>query len=422
MPRPPLSFSLATNFDEALLEGLEGTPVDTLYGRLDPDTLGGGRASFSLPSTSRRRVEAHIREAARRGLGFQYLMNGACTGNLEQTRAGQRRIDAALDWVASLPVTGITVASPYLLRRIKRRYPRLHVRISVFAQVDRVAKARMWESLGADSIVLDSLLVNRDFAALEAIRGAVSLDLELLATNQCLLDCALSPSHMTSLAHASGCGGGGAFVDWCFLSCGSMRLEDPSRFLRADWIRPEDLDRYRALGFHRFKLTERGAPTEVLLRRVRAYAAGRYDGNLLDLIRPFGYREPTTPGRWGRLGELLRRGLALLWPGALHPRALPKLARLAKLQGLLLPLEGDPVHVDNRALDGFLAGWPRRGCRQRSCDDCGYCARWAEKAVRIDAGYRDEVRALYREILDDAETGALWLGRAAPAALPQEVV
>lgn len=412
MHPPPdrLSFSLATNFDDGLLDGLAGTPVDTLYGRVDPDVLGGGRAAFSLPRTSRRAAEDHIRAAAARGLRFQYLLNGACTGNLEQSRSGQRKIDRALDWIGSLPITGVTVASPYLLRRIKRRLPGLEVRISVFAQVDRVAKARMWEELGADSIVLDSLLVNRDFAALEAIRKAVSLDLELLASNSCLLDCALSPSHMTTLAHASGGSAGGAMVDWCFLRCGLMRIVEPSRYLRADWIRPEDLGRYRALGFHRFKLTERGAPTRLLLRRVQAYSEGRYEGNLLDLVRPFGHGARPPPSLWERFREQLGRALAVLRPGGVRLRHLPTLARLARVQGFLAATDGEPVRVENRALDGFLDGWPRRGCRERSCQECGYCERWSKEAVQVDPEYQAEAAALSEEILRLAETGELWRG------------
>jgi collagenase-like PrtC family protease len=415
-----LSFSLATNFQDDLLEGLKGTPVDTLYGRLDPDPIGGGRSSFSLPWTPRHAVERHISRAAAQGLGFNYLLNAACLGSLEQSRRGQRQIDLHLDWLASLPITGITVASPYLLRRIKVRAPHLKVRISVFAQVDRVAKARQWEEMGADTLVLDSLLVNRDFSTLEAIRKAVNLEIELLASNSCILDCALSPYHMTTLAHSSKSSeSGGASVDWCFLRCGHQRLLEPHQYLRADWIRPEDLERYQELGYHRFKLTERGAPTEVLIRRVHAYANRHYEGNLLDLVQPFGYASETPPPWWERLGALLRKGFQFLRPWRINPLHLEKLATLAKLRGLLFPLEGaPPVTINNQALDGFLKGWPRRGCQDRNCEECGYCQEWSEKAVHIDPEFRKHALELYQNLIDHAEDGSLWLLRPSPRISP----
>ena len=66
-------------------------------------------------------------------------------------------------WLCGIGVETVTVSSPFLLRIVKTRYPGLKVRISVFAGVDRVRKAQMWEEMGADGIVLDSLLVNREF-------------------------------------------------------------------------------------------------------------------------------------------------------------------------------------------------------------------------------------------------------------------
>ena len=56
----------------------------------------------------------------------------------------------------------------------------------------------------------------------------------------------------------------------------------------ADWIRPEDLVHYEALGYDSFKLAGRNLPTEVLITRLKAYAGRRYDGNLLDLVQDFG--------------------------------------------------------------------------------------------------------------------------------------
>ena len=41
--------SVATNFDDGLLDVLSGYPVTEVFGKLPSDAVGGGRASFTFP-------------------------------------------------------------------------------------------------------------------------------------------------------------------------------------------------------------------------------------------------------------------------------------------------------------------------------------------------------------------------------------
>ncbi|HEY7528213.1 MAG TPA: U32 family peptidase, partial [Candidatus Deferrimicrobiaceae bacterium] len=197
-----MRLSLATNFDPRLIEEVRETPVVELFGKLREDAVGGGRAPYQLAPVTRREIERHVRQAREAGIGFNYLLNASCIGNAEITRAGQRGIEELAGWLCDIGVGSVTVASPILLRLLKTRFPRLKVRISVFGGVDRVRKAQMWEEMGADCIVLDSILVNRELGTLAAIRKGISCDLELLVNNNCLSACAMSPSHMNALSHA----------------------------------------------------------------------------------------------------------------------------------------------------------------------------------------------------------------------------
>ena len=247
------------------------------------------------------------------------------------------------------------MASPFLLEIVKHSYPQLRVRVSVFACIDHVRKAKMWEDLGADCIMLDSLLVNREFRLLRALRKAVQCDLQLLVNNSCLQSCAFSHYHMNTLAHASQSGhhSKGFFVDWCFLRCTMMRLMDPVNYVRSEWVRPEDLHHYEALGYDHFKLTERGAPTPVLVRRVKAYSERAFDGNLLDLVQPYGFQKKMAgaPERGTRLWRLRY----LLRPLKAKPGKLWNLMKLAEERGMLASAEGEsPVVLDNAQLAGFM--------------------------------------------------------------------
>lgn len=405
-----MRLSIATNFDPALVEAVKEYPVAELFGKLREDAVGGGRAPYQLAPVSKKRLADHVRHARAAGIGFNYLLNASCLGNREMTRAGQREIEDLAGWLCEIGVESVTVSSPYLLRLVKTRYPRLKVRVSVFAGVDRVRKAQMWEEMGADCIVLDSILVNRELRTLERIRKSVRCDLELLVNNNCLAGCALSPMHMNALSHAGQAwhGNRGFVIDWCFLRCTEMKLRDPVNYLRSEWIRPEDLHVYEGLGYDLFKIAERDIPTELMMTRVRAYSGRRYDGNLLDLVQPYAFRAMKGSGRYYRRGPgwLFR---FFLRPGLVNPARMLLLRRLADLRHMTRPVDGNaPVFVDNRSLDGFLERFRESGCRDVDCGECRWCHDFAAKAVRVDAAYRAEVLAAYDAAFGALHGGGMW--------------
>lgn len=74
-----------------------------------------------------------------------------------------------LKWLTKLEVDAVTVTIPYLLEFIKKHFPQLKVRVSVFAEADHVLNVKHWAALGADSITLNSPFVNREFATLAEV-------------------------------------------------------------------------------------------------------------------------------------------------------------------------------------------------------------------------------------------------------------
>jgi hypothetical protein len=215
---------------------------------------------------------------------------------------------------------------------------------------------------------------------------------------------------MVALSHASQAGhlSKGFFIDYCFLICSRMKLADKVNYIRSDWIRPEDLHYYIDLGYDRFKLVERNIPTEFMLKRVRAYTQGRYDGNLLDLVQGYGFQGGYEPRRYFRRG-LFWNLKYFLSPFLVNPARLFKIRRLAERQGMLFPLPGKPpVYIDNGALDGFLDFFLTNDCSARDCEACRYCHRFAEKAVWVDPEFREECLRMYDEVLRDLHTGQMW--------------
>ena len=405
-----MRLSVATNFDPELVERCRDYPVTELFGKLRTDAVGGGRAPYQLAKVSRRQLEEHVRHLNKAGIAFNYLLNSSCMGNREITSKGQKEINELLNWINGIGVTAVTVASPFMLQLIKARHPNLKVRISVFGGVDRVRKAQMWEELGADCIVLDSILVNRELETLKEIRKAVKCDLELMANNNCLTGCAMSPMHMNALAHSGQAwhDNKGFFIDWCFLKCTEMKLRKPVHYIRSEWIRPEDLPIYEEMGYDLFKIAERDIPTEMMMKRVKAYSERRYDGNLLDLIQAYGFKGIKQDHAYYKRGLpwLLR---FIIRPGLANPFRMLPMKRLAELRGMTQPIEGRaPVYIDNRALDGFMERFRTKSCMGVDCEECRWCHEFAAKAVTIDETNRAEALKAYEELFDSLHGGSMW--------------
>jgi len=394
-------FSLAANYDPELVPALAPYPVDEVYGKFPDDGISGGRPRYLATPLSAGALRRYVRQLDRHGIAFNYLLNGACFGNREWTRAWQKRLTALLGKLTDLGVRRLTVSTPYLLELVKRRFQDFKVKVGIYAQVDTPRRARFWEDLGADAITLESFSINRNFARLAAIREAVSCDLQLIVNHVCLPNCPLQSYHQNGFAHASD-DTNTLFIDYCLLRCSRLRLTDPSQFIKAAWIRPEDIGVYEAMGYTTFKLLERGIPSSELLRRVKAYSERSFDGNLAELLLSYGFKEPLhrEPLWWLR---------HFFKPRQANPLRLQPLIDLARLQGMLSPIPDCPVRIDAAQIpENFLETFRERDCAGLDCASCGYCERIAEQAVSVASGYRSEVLRKYAEVDASLHAGALW--------------
>ena len=396
-----MKLSLAANYDADLVPQLEPYPVEEVYGKFVSDYFGGGRPSYMGSPLSQRDLKNYVTVLGRHGIAFNYLLNASCMGNREWTRRWQGKLDSLLRRLLNMGIGRLTVSTPFLLEAVKARFPDFHVKVGIYAQVDTSRRARFWERLGADAITLESFSINRDLDRLRAIREAVTCDLQLIANHACLPNCPIQYYHQNGFAHSSdGCRR--LFVDYCFLRCSRYRMEDPSMLIKAAWIRPEDIAAYEALGYTSFKLLERGMPSAALLQRVKAYSKRRFDGNLADLILSYGFREPTRkPSFW-----LLRY---FIKPRQARLGMLKRLYDLIRGQGMLFPVDANPMHIDaSRIPDDFLDGFRERDCSSLDCGICGYCEEIADSAVVIDPDSRRESLGRFSDAEAAMTGGALW--------------
>ena len=384
--------------------------VAEVYGRLENGWIGGGRTSYTLRHASNKTFAATLDACRKHRIAFNYLLNAASLYGTEQTRKGQRRIRKTLDLLSESGVERLTVALPYLLRLVKSKYPHFAVKIWVFAQIDTAEKARRWEAMGADALCISAISCNRDFKTLGTIRAAVACDLQLIANAACIPSCIYEHTHMDLLSASSRKNDPlrGFCMDYCFLQCSALRIRQPDFFLKSVWIRPEDLHLYEALGYSWFKLVERSCPTGLLLRRVAAYDARSFNGNLWELVAPVAQVpcKENTP-----FPVLLRTVSAMARPWLAKPASLAAIA--SYISDVFIDdfsRERSPVYIDNQGLAGFLEGVVERGCSPAACacDKCDYCGSWAKKTVRLDDGYRDKVLAKAASLDKGLLSGTLW--------------
>ncbi len=391
------TLSIPTNWQADLLEHINLTKTEEVYGKLENDIIGGGRPAILLPPVPRAYMARAVSSYHKHGLKFNYLLNASCSSNIEWTASGQRKIRKLLDWLANIGVDSITVSMPYLLQMIKKCYPVFKVSISTTAGVDSVPRARYWQELGADQITLSFVDANRNFTLLKLIRKAVSCRLQLIANLQCLYGCPFYKYHNSLSSHYSQAGSFRkyAYVDYCSLSCRYLRLLHPWRLISAPWIRPEDLHYYRQIGMDSIKLVDRAMNTSAISRIVSAYTSEKYEGNLLDLFT-------------FRVSEYLFSSKRYLWSKFLYFLHPLKIDLFSLYRYSRFYQNSDPSLLDNQKLNGFINFFVEGRCHGDDCMECGYCQDIANKVLCIPEDYRKKMLDVYGKFLASLVEGDLF--------------
>lgn len=377
-----MKISLATNFDDNLIDKIKEYPIYEIYGKLKYDFIGGGRPDSELAKIDKHIFERHVKKVRDAGIKFNYLLNGSCLSNKEQDPAWQQQFKAFLNYLSNVGVNALTVTNPYLLMFIKKYYnEKFTVRVSTFACIDSYEKAKYWEELGADYICVDFVKINRDFNTLKSmVKKLKKAKIELLVTNSCLKNCPMIHTHTNALSHASMTGNKTElYEDWSLFYCQKKELENLEEYIKSPWIRPEDIKHYEEIGIEHFKITERGFPTSELIKRTKAYTKRKYDGNLLDLIQ----------GHGGDVSKNL----------TLKKNEVSKTNEIyneiKRVRGLGCKRECERhIYIDNAKLDGFIDFFVKGYCTN-NCETCGYCKKIANKVITKNEQVYEYLKELY---------------------------
>lgn len=380
-------FSLATNFEDDLIDKIKNKNVYEVYGRLVNDPLCGGRQSNTFSKLTKEKFETHVKKIRDAGINFNYLLNGACLGNRESSSYWQEEVISFIKYLESVGVNSLTITNPLLLELVKKNFPQFICRISTFACINNLEKAKSWQNLGADIICVDFTTINRDFNMLKLMAKELKCKIELLCTNSCLKDCIYIQTHTNCNAHASTATDStkSNSIDWCLLNCQKTLIENPLEYIRSPWIRPEDLCFYEQIGIEHYKLTERDFPTKELIKRLDAYNNGSYNGNLLDLIQGHGWMNKKTIPET-KITKLTQ-----------FNNIYEVIDEIKKIRGLERERKYlQHVYIDNKKLDGFLTFFIDSKCHG-DCERCGYCKAIANKVIIENPEIKSYLLFLYKE-------------------------
>ncbi len=394
-----MKLSVAANWDIELLDGFADIPeVTSVYAKLPFDVVGGGRAGIVLPSVDWNSAAGYIDAAHKRGLSFCYLINAPCLGNLEQTEEGKKQILTFTEQLIDIGVDSVSIANLAVVALVNRNFPDLPVRGSVLSWPTNLSRLKYQESLGIDPLIIPYSEFNRDFSMLAKIRSGLSCGMQLFVNVSCIYNCSYLAEHASSVGHASQVTKKiqrpNSFLDFYLWQCTRRRLLHPELFLMSRWIRPEDLHVYEAMGFDEFKIIDRSRSTPWLLRTAKAYADRRCEGNLLDILSLELLGD--SDGFHNDIEDQIRERMR-------HYETADRqlMLRMLKLRHRLLALD---LYIDNAELSDFLEGFQQINCAETYCEDCRYCHRYADRAVRFDRAEAEILAKDISNLLEDSLT------------------
>lgn len=391
-----IKICVPSRFEPALLDELEPLQAQTgriheIYGSLPRTRLGGGRSTARLRQQGAevgfQDVRAFTERAHAAGIRVNYLMNGSCLDLTEYTREGHDAIVQYVEEIVAAGVDMVTIAVPYLVEIVTRRFPEMPVSVSAFAGIGSPHGLRLIERHGVQRVQVAEEC-NRDLPLLGELSSIASCDLSLIVNNGCLRYCPYRFYH-NNLCSQSSQSGMPPFIDYPLLKCQQDRIASPVEIMRSPWIRPEDLPYYEErFGIELFKIAGRQLPLARIVTMARAYAQLSYEGNFLDLL--------ATPSA----------------NFAHHPMT-AALARERDDERFTLP----HLEIDNGRLGGFTrALHARGGCRaERDCEECRLCDEMLPRVLSADDA---EARADHAELLDELISelaGGSWTADGAPA-------
>ena len=276
--------SLGYNFDLGLLPALAALnanprakgQVTEIYGAIRLGAVRSARPRHKYPDMDWTGLARHIDEARRHGLTFNYLLNS-------QKLTSEAGLRAQTHALLGCGVEVVTVGTPTMARIVRSAAPGMKIVLSLTYRLRTPSDVEEAIATGIDAAYFDAVTVNRDFPLLRKLIASALPEARLYANVSCLSACPVIDAHYRAFDLKDDLAGEAANERF-FLGCSWVKANSPVEWIQMPWIRPEDLSHYQDEGISHFKLSDRMAASETLIRIARAYITGRSPRNLFSII------------------------------------------------------------------------------------------------------------------------------------------
>ena len=292
-----IEFSVGNTWDLGLLDFIEemnssheNTCVTSLFGNTKLSPLANARSRCRLKHISPKDLKIFIDQAHRIGLEINWTMNSPCLGDIDaflKLWNGDRLREKTLSFLQEYSIDRVTIAHPLLIRLL--RDWKIPINVSTILNVTETSKLAWFVKHNVGRICVP-IGKNRDLIWLQEFveegQSFISpIEPELIVNEFC---------HLGKYGNCEG-----LFRQSCYLMgthnfgisdpwypralCTDIRGKDPVSWLQANWILPQHLKFYKAIGVTKFKITGRTHPTSFMKKVLPFYMDESFDGNLLDL-------------------------------------------------------------------------------------------------------------------------------------------
>lgn len=207
-------------------------------------------------------------------------------GNVEFTKAGITELIKLLRTLKNIGVESLTLTSPQMIELVQIADFGFKVKASAICEITTPGKSLFYKDSNIERIVVDPD-ITRDFNNLKGICKVFGDGVEIIVNNVCYKNCAYKMFHYNHEAH---CISQNAehIKDYFSNRCSIQKARNFKNIIRLNWIRPEDLQYYIAVGIHHFKIQGRqNILRGDIVKTLKYYFSEEYDGNLYDLITLF---------------------------------------------------------------------------------------------------------------------------------------
>jgi collagenase-like PrtC family protease len=268
-------FAMAYNHDPSCMETYAKLGISEIWaGVYMPGKSNFGSGRFQKTSFDKiidyDNLGKDFEKAKSLGLNLSFLLNPACSGNVEFTKQGMKEIKLIASFLKDYKVDYITLGQPFLAKAFKKLSPDTKIKLSSHYNCNSIGKFKfLLDDLDID-IVIVSQFANKNFRLLKKITQTWNPErFEIMCTVPCIMGCPIRNWHAQFYGHST------LLEDEDYIPpyvpCLSETHHNKNIAVSAMFVRREDIKYYQRIGINKFKIGERRDPTESNIKCAEYY-------------------------------------------------------------------------------------------------------------------------------------------------------